>query len=72
MNLYSRSNVELNWVKEKDEIIFECEIDSNPMIIEVGWLFNGAKLLSDVKNGEFHQSLLCYVHLTRKMQNMHN
>ncbi|XP_015787996.1 protein turtle-like isoform X2 [Tetranychus urticae] len=59
LNIYYKPNVKLvlrlsshpSEINENDEIIFECIIDSNPVIQEIGWLFNESPLLPDERRG---------------------
>ncbi|XP_053204206.1 nephrin-like [Panonychus citri] len=59
LNIYYKPNVKLvsrlinhqSEIKENDEIIFECIIDSNPGIKEIGWTFNEVPLKVDESKG---------------------
>ena len=34
------SNLDLRTIKERDDVYFECDIDSNPPVTTVGWHHN--------------------------------
>ncbi|RWS28074.1 hemicentin-2-like protein [Leptotrombidium deliense] len=38
-------------VTERNEVLLECQIDSNPMVSKIGWIFNENILQSDLQTG---------------------
>lgn len=36
---------------ESSELIFQCNIKSNPPVIQIGWIFKNKPLTSDTRNG---------------------
>ncbi|RWS02716.1 hemicentin-2-like protein, partial [Dinothrombium tinctorium] len=67
LNIYfAQSNIKLNIVKERNEVILECKIDSNPMISKVGWIFNDNPLESDLKTGLIIQNSTLVIKFAQK------
>ncbi|XP_074593781.1 protein turtle-like isoform X2 [Brevipalpus obovatus] len=51
VEIFLRSPIEPNGITEGDEVIFECLIDSNPIVKDVGWFHNNQTLTADLKHG---------------------
>ncbi|RWS12053.1 hemicentin-2-like protein, partial [Dinothrombium tinctorium] len=66
VKLVAQSNIKLGIVKERNEVILECKIDSNPMISKIGWIFNDNPLESDLKTGLIIQNSTLVIKFAQK------
>lgn len=53
VQLFLRSSTASHLVSEEEEVIFECIIESNPIVQHVGWLHNNDILDADLKHGKY-------------------